>query len=95
MTIETKFPGTIPESDVRLLQSTIQAVIGSYNSGRPFTPSQIVEIQKKGRSLSSKQASQTGSAAMDMLSSLFGGSKDTAKKDTKPEGKGLFGFGKK
>ena len=71
MKIEIKFPGSMEEKDVRLMQSTIQAVIGSYNTGYNLTPTKLEEIQKAGKSLGDDAAiNSTAQAAQKILSSL-------------------------
>ena len=71
MVIETKFPGTMPERDVRMLQATIQAVVGNYNTGRNLTPTQLQEIQKEAKSLGRDSAvTNTAQAIGSFFSSL-------------------------
>ncbi len=64
MVIEIKFPGSMAESDVRLFQSTLQAVIGSYNTDKRLTPTQLQEIQKAGVSLGDDSAITSTSDAI-------------------------------
>ncbi|MCR4711984.1 MAG: DUF4428 domain-containing protein [Clostridia bacterium] len=71
MKIETKFPGSMEEKDVRLLQAAIQSVIGSYNTGINLTPTQFEEIKKAGKSLGNDAAvTNTSELIGSMLSSL-------------------------
>ena len=67
MDIRIKFPGSMAENDVRLLQATIQAVIGSYNAGFRLTPTQLEEIQKAGKSLGNDSASVSAAQALTKL----------------------------
>lgn len=71
MEIVTKFPGTMKESDVRLLQATIQSVIGSYNTGYNLTPSQLEEIQKQGKSLGDDSAVTSVTQALESMFSAL------------------------
>ena len=68
MKIEIKFPGSMEEKDVRLLQSTIQALVGSYNSDKRLTPTQLQEIQKAGVSLGDDN---TVTSASDAISDMI------------------------
>ena len=68
MKIEIKFPGSMEEKDVRLLQSTIQALVGSYNTDKRLTPTQLQEIQKAGVSLGDDN---TVTSASDAISDMI------------------------
>ena len=71
MTIETKFPGSMAERDVRMMQATIQAVIGNYNTGYNLTPTQLDEIKKNAKSLGRDSAvTNTAQAIGQFFSSL-------------------------
>ncbi|MBQ9827847.1 MAG: hypothetical protein IJM62_04105, partial [Lachnospiraceae bacterium] len=72
MDIQIKFPGSMEEKDVRMLQATMQAVIGYYNTGFQLTPTELDKIQKAGKSLGNDAAVTSASEAVaDMLSSFF------------------------
>ncbi len=71
MDIRTKLPGSMEESDVRFLQATIQAVIGSFNSGLRMPPTQLEEIRKQGKSLGDDASvTSTAQALGNLFSSL-------------------------
>ena len=71
MEIVIKFPGSMDERDVRLFQSTIQAVVASYNTEKRLTPTQLQEIQKAGVSLGNDSgATNTAEALGSMFASM-------------------------
>lgn len=68
MDIQIKFPGSMEEKDVRYLQSTIQALVGSYNVDKRLTPTQLQEIQNAGKLLGDDNAVTN---TVDAITGLF------------------------
>ena len=68
MDVQIKIPGSMAEGDVRLLQSTLQALIGSYNTDKRLTPTELQEIQKSGKALGDDSAV---TSTVDLINGLF------------------------
>ena len=73
MEIETKFPGSVEEKQVRRLQATLQALIGSYNTDKRLTPTQLQEIQNAGVSLGNEGATSAADAVANAVSGALTG----------------------